>query len=448
MILSEPMPNELALAHEGRLAWVNCCISSEEFNAMLRNECSAPPDELKLNQLARVSGMTPSDYARQHSMLPVLRVAAKPGVDHVHGSDEAVSYSRLKSMLSQRRGAYCCTQCIKEDLQHWHFSWFRRTHHLIGVDWCPVHGIPLSLVDDVKPFRKLPHIWLEEGKLRRVEACLEQLPETGFLKRYVDIASALLQCARPFKPQAINGCLAQRVKELSLRFGQLGQHKRVSDLLAEVAPSPWLAVHVMNWAEKKSLAYFSRIDNAISKKLDPVSGDAYVMALAALFESAEDAMRSLESHSRRELPPARSDFDRRFESAFWHGEIWPHYVACRGNLNAMAKRLQVNKYHLREMLLKLGLPSLKGVGNLPKWRALVRFGDGEDFTAVCSAEQVDCADLYQLLRLSSARVVIAVKKAIQPSVSKSSKTEKSMSKRQQMINPARSSAIAAVHHSD
>lgn len=437
MIQIQPMPNELAIAHEGRIAWVNACNSAADITAMLKNELGIEGIKApRLNQLSRVCGMSPTDYARQHSMLAVRRVAAKPGADQLHGSDMSEIYTRLQGMLTQRRGAYCCTSCIKEDLQHWNFSWFRRTHHLTGVDWCSLHGIPLSVVEDAKPFTQLPHMWLDEDKLQRVDTCFDQLPESGFMKRYVDISSALLQRAQPFNPQAITECLAEQAKKLSLRVGHQGQGRRVSDLLSEIAPASWLGANMVSWSKKKPLTYFSSVDNVARKKFDPSSGEVYAVALAALFNSGDDALRELEAYTQRELPVTKPFADKRRSAAFWYGDIWPHYLACRGNVLLLAERLQLNRICLKEMLVKIGLPSLHGVGNLPKWNALVRYGEGEDFDAVCLAEKVDPADLHHLLRQSCARVVIAVKKAIQRPMPKAVKSVKRKLNKPKALVPA------------
>jgi TniQ len=417
MITVKPMPNELAAGHEGRLMWLNGCNFYTKLSTVNRDggEAKNPlANQPKLHQLAMLSDMTATEYARQHSMLAVLRVAAKPGADLIHGSPGSISYSRLQGMLTQRHGAYCCTQCIKEDLQFWGFTWYRRTHHLIGVDWCPSHGIRLSRIDDKSAFNAVPHRWFEQGKLVGINACQTHMPDQGFLRRYVDIALALLQRDRPFTPQQINGCLAHRASELGLRSSRDGTRKLLSDKLIEMAPKAWLNMHVSDWTKKEYSQQLLKVDGVIAKKHEPVSGEAYAIALAALYDSPDDALRAVASYSPTKVQVPISQTKTKYEQTFWQGEVWPHYVASRGNMTELAKRLQVSREHLSEMLVAAGLPCLRGLDGLAKWRALERFSEGQSLSTACAAEQVPCDELEELLRKCSFRVTIAIKQINRP----------------------------------
>lgn len=220
MIEVEPMPNELSIGHEGRLAWVNGRMSAKEVSQLISSTLIERgidvADMPKLHQLALVSNLTPTDYAQRHSMLPVLRISAKPDAVVLHGAVNAQTYSRRLGMLTQRRGSYCCIKCIEEDLRRRNTSWFRRTHHLIGVDWCPVHCCDLSRIDEPNAFSRVPQIWLEENKLRSDAGAPLQLSGDGFLLRYVNIATALLDRDRPLLATQVNGRLAKRARKLGL----------------------------------------------------------------------------------------------------------------------------------------------------------------------------------------------------------------------------------------
>jgi len=299
MIEVEAMQDELSIGHENRFAWVNNCRSSKEVTSLISGtlaeqgyEASAFP---KLHQLALVSNKAPIDYVHQHSMLAVLRVAAKRGLDTPHGADNAHAFVRRLEMRTQRSGAYCCIECIKEDLQDRSFSWYRRKHHLVGVDWCLIHGCSLSKIDSPDPFSKLPHIWLSEDKLVAVNACEPNLPEEGFLRRYVEIATKLLDRERPFQVENITRCLAKRAKHHNLRIGRSGQRPLISDRLFEMAPIDWLTQHLPGCSTKIPMVYFNRIDSLALSKNQPGVGDAYSMAIAVLYESVDEALFDLSS---------------------------------------------------------------------------------------------------------------------------------------------------------
>ncbi len=193
------MLDELAAAHEGRRMVLVGCSSRSEHLKRMRAEVSAESAEEipRLHLLAMVSGMNASAYALAHSMLASQRVASLKGQDFVHGTPESAAFSKRWGMQAQRAGAYVCNHCIDEDLSRHPFSWFRRSHHLIGVDWCPEHGSVLHKVNASRPFDALPHNWRDENKTSPVSAFQASIPSDGFYRRYVDIALGLLSRERP-----------------------------------------------------------------------------------------------------------------------------------------------------------------------------------------------------------------------------------------------------------
>ena len=65
---------------------------------------------------------------------------------------------------------------------------------------------------------------------------MPKLPEKGFLNRYVEIATELLNRERPFQVENIKRCLATRSKQYYLRIGRVGKSSLISDQLFKVAP--------------------------------------------------------------------------------------------------------------------------------------------------------------------------------------------------------------------
>lgn len=412
MIAVEAMPNELCSAHEGRLAWINGCASAKDLGELIRVALAGrgvnPSSLPKLHQLALVSNQDPAAYARQHSMLSLLRVVAQPGAVVQHGTPGAATYSKVLGMQTQRQGACCCTECINEDISFWRFSWFRRTHQIIGVDWCPVHGCALSLVDDPNPFSRTPHMWLAKGKLKQITACQPILPEDGFLRRYADIAVGLLDRDKPLPVGQVNERLSQQAKALGLRTCRKGHRPLISDRLREMAPASWLAQHVRGWGGKVGCVYFHRLDLLAATIKTTAPGQSYAMIMAALYENAEAAMLAITSGENLLGTP---ESGRKYTSRgvkFWHGDIWSYYLECNGSIREIAKRLDINLSYLRDAMAALGLPNLHDVNDSAIWRAFIRFCEGLGIAEACAAEKVDAADLERLLRRISARVNTAV----------------------------------------
>ena len=415
MIEVEAMEDELCLGHEGRIACINNCKSISELTSLIRRTLAEKgykvSDLPKLYQLALVSNIAPIEYTRQHSMLAALRVAAKSGSDMLHGAENAHSFARKLGMQTQRFGAYCCIKCIEEDLQKWNFSWYRRKHHLVGVDWCHKHGCTLFKIDSKVPFTQSPHIWLSENKLLPVNACVPKLPEKGFLNRYVEIATELLNRERPFQVENIKRCLATRSKQYYLRIGRVGKSSLISDQLFKVAPIDWLKEYLPEFNKKIPKQYFQRIDSLALYRKFAGAGDAYAIVIAVLYESAEEAFVDLSLADVIDVGTLedKNKINKRGVQ-FWHGDIWMQYLIAKGKYSEMANRLCMDRTNLSMRMNDLGLPSLHDINKSPVWRAFERFMCGESAAESCAKELIKEAELEKLLRNCSARVDKAIKK--------------------------------------
>lgn len=411
MIEVQAMLDELSIGHENRLAWVNNCGSIKELTYNICRSLIDQGNEIltlpRLHQLALVSNCDAIEYARQHSMLAVLRIAAKKGSDLPHGTVETHTFSRRFGMLPQRSGAYCCIECINEDIKKEQFSWYRRQHHLTGVDWCPVHGCVLSVVKAQEPFSQSPHIWLSEDNLKKVDACEPSLPEEGFLHRYIQIACKLLERNRPFQVENIASLLASRAKKYDLRIGMIGQRSLISDRLLDIAPIEWLRRHLPEFDTKITKVFFHRIDSLALYNRCAGAGDAYIMAIAALYESVDEAINDLALVDKNVVNKQKQN--RRRGVQFWEGEIWPEYLQANGIYSEIASNLSITRQHLSERLNDLGLPSLRDIDNSPVWRTFERFMSGESFSISCTKEKINQDEFEKQLRICSGRVYKAMK---------------------------------------
>jgi hypothetical protein len=416
VIVVEPRDGELAIAHEGRRMRLLGSRSRPEHLRQLQAEVVAmgkSADLPRLHLLALTCDMDPQTYAAGHSMLASLRVAGKPGETKDHGAAGSESLSRRLGMLTQRAGAYLCTDCIEEDISGpYKHSWFRREHHLIGVDWCPRHKVALHRVDAPQPFDEVPQTWLNEGRTSKVSIDSPVLPQGRFAERYLEVAVWLLDRRRPVPCTAINKSISEKAKSIGLRVSETGRRSLLSDRLIEVADARWLGRHLQGIDGKPHGQVFRRIDMTASSQSVPAAGDAYVFALAALFETSAEAIEAVSladaAATKGEVNVNKLAGKSRGDD-FWHGQVWPLYVQCRGSHTELARRLGMDRTHLSAKLKAMGLPSLSDVGNSPKWRAMLRFNDGATIEEACAAEQIEVKTLSELIRACSARAVSAAR---------------------------------------
>jgi len=309
--------------------------------------------------------------------------------------------------MAPREGGFVCQKCLEKDLKQFGFSWFKRSHHLIGVDWCVEHGDPLWQVPGPDPFSALPHVWKARGLLRRLEACAPSLDETDpFLQRFVAISAFLLTHARPIPVARLHRPIRKRATELGLRRALIGKQPPLSDLVRDLAPSEWVQAHVPGLHEKPDSLYMSRIDDQLLS-VTPASGDSYVLAMAALFPSAEEAIEAV-LVSRQDLPRAETSNRQIRGVQFWHGEVWQHYTRHRGDHREMAEDIGLPVSYVTQRLLTLGLPDLKEIGSSPLGAALNAFSSGESLEQACTSHSVDEQDLQALLRVACARLAKVV----------------------------------------
>ena len=287
------MFDELAVAHEGRTVFVTGYRSRRHYIDRLGRQFPEPtvaPTSLPgLHLLALGAQIEPTAYARLHSMLPSSRVAAKSSNTAPHGSRAASSYSRAIGMETQRRGAFVCLECIDEDVSERNYSWFKRAHHLVGVDWCWKHGSALRWVDSPDPFDSLPHLWRNEGRTIQLQAVQAKLPDGGIVRRYVDIAVALMTRARPASCAVLNSVIASQARKTGHRIGINGSLPLVSDALVdETDPLWWSTFESMSYKRRGS--FHHRIDIIPNSTIVAGVGESYALLLALLYPSTAEAL--------------------------------------------------------------------------------------------------------------------------------------------------------------
>ncbi len=248
MILVQAMPDELSAAHAGRFGRLNR-LPGHKVHLVLRAVLRADGHEVDgltmVELLALASGMSSIAYAQAHSMIPALRVATKGDVIRPHGHREDRSYTKRLGTMAPKEGGFVCLKCLKRDLERFGFSWFRRVHHLIGVDWCINHGDALWQVATSDPFSALPHVLKARGQLRELDACAHSLDEADpFLQRYVTISASLLTLAQPIPTTQLHRPIRERATGLGLRRSMLGKQPPLSDRVRDLAPKRWMQAHV------------------------------------------------------------------------------------------------------------------------------------------------------------------------------------------------------------
>lgn len=241
LIRCQPMPDEPALGHLGRIAVLHGFRSAANFKAkLLKSSVTAPhlAQVVLRDLLCDSAGLSPEDYSALHSMNPFIR-----NVDHENGVPVASLGAQLfRQPVRPKRansGVRFCSRCVDLDLQQHGFSWVRRSHDLPGLDWRIIHDIALDEIQSMLPFDACPHVWQERELLRHrpVErARLSIAP--AFLGRYVAALLAISRNPQSLRAEHLHAELRERI--YIAVDSDKGSASRLLICLKEAAPKVWL----------------------------------------------------------------------------------------------------------------------------------------------------------------------------------------------------------------
>jgi hypothetical protein len=373
-IVIAPMPQEFALAHAARIAFFCSGHIGKSRRLKLISRLAEAHDPAAgsfplIGQLAAIGRMTIADYARQHSLLPVLRVAEPSEAPDIHGGTENPRIATLVGSRLHTDRVHLCCQCVSNDLSHWSFSWFRRTHNLAGIEMCAVHGDPLHWVTAPDPFSKLPQHWVDRGDLETVKYDRESEAERRHQLRLHAIYELFLERDRPFPLAKTLGVLVERARELGLRNSVAGSKPTLSDYVQDRAPSAWLQRHLPELCGKEKGNFFCVLDRLNISTLTPGTGFAYAVVFALLFNAEEDASLAL---ARTPVRPRKIKDESKksaYTSQFWLTEYRDVLASMGGNVSAAARHLGLDRSFLARKTRNLGIPTSRRKSFSPQWIA-------------------------------------------------------------------------------
>lgn len=296
MFLVDAMPDELDAGQEGRFACLNR-VQGNNVRAVLREALKTEGFNVKnltqIELLALISGMSLVAYAQAHSTISALQVTARP--KYICPHRELVNSSQIAKWQASesRRGCLLCKICVAEDMTRHGFSWYRRSHHLIGVDWCVAHGEPLSEVLAEQPFSSPPNIWLKLKMVREKDIGYVGFGDgSPFLKRFSEIYVNWFGLSGPVLTADLHLNLRQQGGAFCVKNSRGTCDFTIGSFVLGLAPSRWFEEHLPFDQE----SYINSILRIVSyRHCDrmTLSVFSYVLLLAALYPTAEHAIEVL-----------------------------------------------------------------------------------------------------------------------------------------------------------
>lgn len=345
----EPLPDELAAGHLGRVYAINGIRQSDRETRTIHKLVGDDGCAYQ-ETLASLTGLPISHYLFHHTLLPFFR-AVQVGEPFSWRAVDQEFTVRASGHRANQLGAKVCPNCIDEDISFWGFSYWRRTHQLPGVCTCPKHQTGLLRTKPSSPMKLLPQKALDSAEVLSPE--LYQLAtENPTIKRYGEICLEFLGRERSISTIQIVSCLQQRARQLHIRShaGVVGVH--LHDIARNQAGGFWLNAHFPDIESKGSSSSLCR---TYSSRKIAYATTYYALALALLYHSTDEAFSDLDSHaaiSKASFSDTRGHFKPHENSPGSHGTL---HQALNGFLRGMpveqaCKRFGAERHALENIL--------------------------------------------------------------------------------------------------
>lgn len=292
-----PLQDELALGLLGRFTRLNGLSSIAQAIKSLRAFQPDGENAPILWLIAAACEQDPSVFSVRHSMLHVILPISK-NVDSSQDAGSSLYRISLKGMRPPAGLLRWCPECSRLDMEERGFSYWRRKHQVMGVDWCAEHHRPL--VSTAIEFAILsPGHPATHGSLCTTQTNIEEEIRCPAVQRMQQIMFSWLQRPKPIRLKAWTEVVSGQCLNKGLRIGEIGKRPVVSDLIQKAFPTSWLARHLPEIASKKPRSFVRKVDGACIDKHVAYPALACVTILAALFDTVEHALDALEAVDNR-----------------------------------------------------------------------------------------------------------------------------------------------------
>lgn len=401
------LPDEFVCGYRGRLSWLNRFSSETKFMAALRRQVHPEiiSEYPSAGTLARTANIDLKDFVRAHTMLPLHRAVTPHDPQIQHGDPARLDIIDFFGARLFNQEARLCAQCVEADLDKRGYAYWRRSHQLPGIHWCPTHGTELLIAKGGRHgFRRLPHL-ADTLPKKYSDEQIDHIHTNPAIERYTAILFSFLSEEKPVTAIQASFRIRELSKERGIRIATEGNKPTLSDIIQPCFPREWLIREYPALSARRSGEYCGVIDN-VNMVRSPVA--PYALALAGLFESTVEALAYW--HNNRAHTPSERKKYRVYGHDFWTSKkMFDTYVEHAGNHTKIGESLQIAQSNTRDGLCKVGLPALGTVDLKTLGQAILDYADGQSLENACENNNAATKEANALIRTAISPLVNALR---------------------------------------
>lgn len=296
--LPVPFDDELINGLIGRLATLNGLSTTGAVLQALGSELSTSHSRKPLQLVSLFLNFDEKTLEKQHSMLPVLTPILGRAASLIDGDERS---QKIRTNTKRRLPIdhlRWCPKCASLDRAARGFSYWRRQHHLIGVDWCVVHREPLLKAPLSADIDAPGHELIEAD----AESVLDTIGDEVLhpvVQRFEQLMVGWLLQPAPTHHAVWSDVVRIECQKAGLRICEVGRRSIVSDLIRDVFPISWLNRYMPDVAMKSPQACVRKVDGACIDKHVVYPTLVCTAVMAVLFSSSEKAFQTLTEATRQ-----------------------------------------------------------------------------------------------------------------------------------------------------
>lgn len=283
-----PFPDELAFSYQITLVYSNGYSCWNELVKRLGSNNNQETQLSTIQILSECCSMSVPDFVCHHTIRPFARAFT-----HIHqrqpiphGCEES-DHLRRSLLRLARKELYVCPACAQEDRLSAGRSYWRRSHQIPGVDWCPKHEVGLLYCDQSNA-RHEPLDVIEQAIV-----CTDSpYPVCGSVaRRYAELVGFVLEKNLPFPMTNLKRLVRERMKNAGLSRSRWERGPLLSDFVLAQSPNDWLMRLGLNANRKHAHSVICNINGIVDST--PSLQTVCLLALAVLYSDPKDALNEL-----------------------------------------------------------------------------------------------------------------------------------------------------------